>query len=393
MWPESAEETRIIDAVVPDAARLRAGDGDETFRLLVLAMYRDLDRHGPAADVWPALRDAPPSTARQVLLARHDEHCDIARRARAMPSVISSEDATSREVAGQYDAAPYPRWSSVLTYGEGAFIERMAEVFPRRELTFADKPFEVLVAGCGTGRQAISGAIDFGPKAHVTGIDITRTSLGYAQRMTERFGVENIDLLRADIETLPHDAPQMRNRFQIVECVGVLHHMQRPLAGWRALKACLAPGGIMMIGLYSRQARTGLAALRARPDYPGPGCSDAALRQFRETVRRLPDGAPGTQFRKSADFYTASGFRDLLLHVHENTFTLEEIAAFLAAEELVFRGFFNVPPEVLRHRFPTQTGPGTLDAWAALEREQPNLFGSMYQFWCTPKVSAAGNGA
>lgn len=386
VWPEAADEARIIEGFAPDCELLRTGDPAQTFRALAYAMYRSPDSLPHAAAVANALRDAPPGPARQTLLAWFDERKDIAERAAAMPSLIRADDATSLAVAGQYDAAPYPRWTSVLTYGEGTFIERMAEVFPRRELAFAEKPFEVLVAGCGTGRQAVSAAIDFGPKAQVTGIDITRTSLGYAQRMTERFGVPNLSLVRADIETLPDDAPHFRNRFDIIECVGVLHHMERPLSGWRALKSCLAPGGIMMIGLYSRTARTGLSALRARDDYPGPGCDDAALRRFRETVRTLPTGTPGTEFRRSADFYAASGFRDLLLHVHEHTFSLEEIDAFLDAEDLVFRGFFDVPSDVLRRRFPTETGAGSLARWAALEREQPNLFGSMYQFWCTPKA-------
>ena len=41
----------------------------------------------------------------------------------------------------------------------------------------------------------------------------------------------------------------------------------------------------------------------------------------------------------SGDFFSTSGCRDLLFHVQEHRFTIPQIAAFLAENDLAFVGF------------------------------------------------------
>ena len=53
-------------------------------------------------------------------------------------------------------------------------------------------------------------------------------------------------------------------RFDLIEAVGVLHHLADPYAGWRVLLSLLRPGGFMLLGLYSAPARRNLAGI-ARP--------------------------------------------------------------------------------------------------------------------------------
>jgi SAM-dependent methyltransferase len=271
----------------------------------------------------------------------------------------------------------------VLTYREGHYLKNLAAIFDDRELDFLQEPFEVLIAGCGTGRQAVSAALDYGSKARVTGLDITETSLGYASMMAERMGANNLSLVQGDIQSIGAFEPTFRQGFKVIECIGVLHHMARPFDGWRALKECLAPGGIMLIGLYSGLARRNLATLKGDPSYPGADCNDAALRDYRQRLQMLPEGTLGTELFKSLDFYSASGFRDYVLHVSEQSTTLPEIADFLRENGLRFRGFFDVPFSVLQRSYPNEVWPGSLDRWAACEADQPSLFSSMYQFWCT----------
>ena len=105
----------------------------------------------------------------------------------------------------------------------------------------------------------------------------------------------------------------------------------------------------------------GLRALRDDQAYPGPGCSDAALRAFRQVLLERPTGAPGGDLKMSRDFYTASNFRDLALHVSEQPLALPEIARFLAEHALDFRGF-QLEQGVFgrfRERFPGAVWPGT----------------------------------
>ena len=66
-----------------------------------------------------------------------------------------------------------------------------------------------------------------------------------------RLGLTNLEYLQADILKLDH----LEQEFDIIESVGVLHHMDEPMAGWRVLVDLLKPGGLMKIGLYSELAR------------------------------------------------------------------------------------------------------------------------------------------
>ena len=64
--------------------------------------------------------------------------------------------------------------------------------------------------------------------------------------------------MQADILNLG----QLNKQFDIVESVGVLHHMGNPMEGWKVLTDCLKPGGLMKIGLYSELARKNNVKIR-----------------------------------------------------------------------------------------------------------------------------------
>jgi SAM-dependent methyltransferase len=201
--------------------------------------------------------------------------------------------------------------------------------------------------------------------------------------MADAFGIENVEFARADLQQIGSFGPQFPSRFQVIEAVGVLHHMADPFAGWRALLKCLAPGGFMRLGLYSAIARRNLVALRSDPAYPGPGCDDAALRAFRQVLLARP-GEQGHDARKFVDFWDTQSFRDMLLHVSERSLSLGEIARFLEDERLSFRGFqlAKESQAMFWQRYPVETWPGTLKNWARFEEENPFLFENMYLFWC-----------
>ena len=55
------------------------------------------------------------------------------------------------------------------------------------------------------------------------------------------------------------DLPQLGlGRFDFIRCTGVLHHMEDPLAGLRALAQVLHEDGLMGVMVYGRYARTGV---------------------------------------------------------------------------------------------------------------------------------------
>ena len=178
---------------------------------------------------------------------RVDEQARVAR----LPRLRGLADDTSRKVAQQYEASPYPRWTRLgMGLREGELRADLGTYFPSARLAFMDRPFEVLVAGCGTGATAIQMALGCGKNAQVLALDLSAPSLAYAWRMADRFGASNIKFMQADINEIG-SMPDMAARFHMIECVGVLHHMADTFEGWRRLTKCLAPGGIMRIALYS----------------------------------------------------------------------------------------------------------------------------------------------
>src|SRR5207244_436635 len=103
---------------------------------------------------------------------------------------------------------------------------------------------EILVAGGGTGQQPIDVSRRY-KNTKVLAVDLSLTSLSYAERQTRALGLENIHYAQADIVQLG----SIGRTFDLIESVGVLHHLADPLAGWKILLSLLRPGGFMMVGL------------------------------------------------------------------------------------------------------------------------------------------------
>jgi len=379
VWGASEDERRYLAAerVLPE--RLASGDLEEGFRLLRHGLYEPLMR--VLGGLTPtAMHGVEPRALREVVAHRLAMEQSERERAARMPQLGDIDDATSRRVAQFYEDSPYPRWSTVIVNRDHR--ASLAHFLGEERAALLDRPFEVLIAGCGTGQQAVQAALHYGPNARILALDLSAASLGYASRMADAFGVKNIAFARADVEPIAAQS-QFAARFAVIEAVGVLHHMAQPFAGWQALMQCLAPHGLMRIGLYSAIARRNLTALRSDPAYPGPGCDDAALRAFRQTLLTRQD-EQARDARKYVDFWDAGSFRDMLLHVCEHRLELAQIARFLTDAGLAFCGF-QLPREsqaMFWQRFPLDTWPGTLENWARFEAENPSVFENMYLFWC-----------
>ena len=78
--------------------------------------------------------------------------------------------------------------------------------------------------------------------------------------------MRNVQLQQLDIL----DANQLQEIYDVIECSGVLHHMQNPAQGLAALNSKLKPGGYCKIGLYSKLARRKVSTARKlikKPEY------------------------------------------------------------------------------------------------------------------------------
>ncbi len=287
----------------------------------------------------------------------------------------------SEEVRSQYEENPYPRWVKMPIREQALrFNDEL-----RRSLPFAaftpmpdDSAPEALIAGCGTGMHSIFTAQRF-RGIRVLAIDLSLSSISYAKRKTRELGITNIEYAQGDILKLG----DIVRTFDIIESVGVLHHLADPFAGWRILLSRLRPGGFMGLGFYSELARRHV--VKAREFIAAHGYSSAPddIRRFRQDLIAKDMSVELQWLSEMPDFYSMSNCRDLLFHMQEHRLTLAQIESFLAELGLHFMGF-ELDLQVLhqyRARFTDDPSCTNLRNWARFEADNPDTFVEMYQFW------------
>jgi len=92
-----------------------------------------------------------------------------------------------------------------------------------------------------SNRSAIS-------RRRVLAIDLSLSSISYAKRKTQEMGIHNIEYAQADILKIGG----ITRTFDVIESVGVLHHLADPLAGWRTLVSRLRPGGFHVLASIAK---------------------------------------------------------------------------------------------------------------------------------------------
>jgi len=349
--------------------------------LMTIASYRALV-DVPGMQAIAQRRDLPDSTARVVrrTLLEPLREREIAS---AIPILTPIDDAVSVRVRAQYEEHPYPRWIDFQALSDGS--ARLVEDLERHVLDFRnpgwpDRP-RVLVPGCGTGYQPLALASRY-PEADILAVDLSLTSLAYAARRQEELSITNVSFGQADLLQMA----EWGDRFEYVDCAGVLHHLKSPLDGWRVLCGLLAPGGVMRVGLYSELARRTIVLAREKIAALGIASTASAIRDFRQAIMRDPELEPlRTLASTTGDFFSMGEIRDLLFHVQEHRFDLPSIKQHLDALGLRFGGFVLSDRNVVRDfqkRYPARAQWLNLDCWAEFEAQHPRTFLAMYQFYC-----------
>ena len=307
--------------------------------------------------------------------------------ARQLPSLTSIDNEISRAVRAQYEENPYPRWVTVQSPKAESVEELSRRLRPHQKVRERSRPTPILIAGCGTGYVPITFAKGY-PDSEILAVDLSLASLAYAARMTQQFGISNITFRQADILKMG----DLHQRFAVIECSGVLHHLDDPMAGWRVLVKLLESDGLMRISLYSEKARAGITAARefARsPEYP---VTPEGIRRCRQAIIKLPEGHPARKVLSCGDFYTLDGCRDLMMHVQEHLFTLPRIEGCLNQLGLQFLNLESTTETQKRFRemFTESDVAPTLAAWHQFEEVYPDTFFGMYTFWCCRKQKELG---
>ena len=371
----------VRDEVACRLARLAFEPWADEAALSTIAMYEYLGEL-PGSEQLLDSRLGPWSAALDRILRQQLENrrieCEIATQLDAISPI---EDATSLAVRRQYDEHPYPVWLDLPPVTANTVEGLCSTLRGGRSTPIPARPFRILVAGCGTGAHSILVAKTY-PDCEVLAVDLSRVSLSYAARMTKQFGISNIEYRQGDILELA----RLQERFAIVECCGVLHHLSDPLAGWRVLVRLLDPAGVMRIGLYSERARRQMGIDAARELVRLHNISDTSdgVRRCRRTMMELPDDHPAKPVLGCGDFYSLNGCRDLIMHVQEHVFTPVRLADCLDQLGLRFLGMQCTGETQRRFRemFSESASAVDLLAWDRFEEAYPSTFNGMYLFWC-----------
>ena len=294
-----------------------------------------------------------------------------------IPSLMIIKNNISEKVKEQYEKNPYPRWVSFQKP-----VKPVSVLDTFRQLNIKIRPSNIgedgnhrlLIAGCGTGRHAIETALRFNTWK-VMAIDLSLSSLAYAKRKVNEYGISNVDFYQADILEFKN----LEFEFDIIESVGVLHHLETPIDGWSILAGRLKEKGLMKIGLYSSTARADITNYRNSELNIDIGGNHENLVRAREKI--ISGEESFGYISKIRDFYSASEFRDLLLHEKEHQFTIPKIKSCISKLGLIFCGFESPSIQEKFIRIYGKEYLLDLDTWHIFEEKNPKVFLGMYQFW------------
>lgn len=378
-FAESEAEAEQVALLRDDVmVRMTSGTLVSALSLVAIAAYMPLQ---VLAGIGKLLDRRWPDDVAAVLEQQVRAFLEEQRLRTAMPILTPIDDTVSLQVRSHYEEHPYPQWLVAEPVGQSKTLDAfLSDRFAASSFVPSGKtgPIDILVAGCGTGRSAIHAAQRFS-EAQVLAIDLSLTSLAYAQRRTRMLGIRNLRHAQADIMKLS----SIGKDFDMIESSGVLHHLADPFAAWRILVSLLRSGGVMQVALYSEIARRDIVAVRALIAERGYRPTPSDIRRCRQELLAQEDGTPFKNVTMTSDFYSLSDCRDLLFHTQEHRLSLPQIEKFLIENGLRFLGFDidSATKRKYRARFSDDVAMTDLGLWHAFETENPYTFISMYQFW------------
>ena len=294
-----------------------------------------------------------------------------------IPTIGNIEDKISKKIASQYENSPYPRWNSISLMETQELEDIINLCVHPNTLSIPKKDkLNVLIAGCGTGKVVVSAA-NLYKNSNIYAFDLSKSSLSYAKRLTEEYQQKNVSFFQSDIL----EASNINKTFDIIECTGVLHHMDKPLLGLKGLVNLLKNNGYIKLSLYSTKSRKFVKMIR----------KDIAMNKLKINKENMIEyrNKMIVDYKKykftSSDFYSLSGFRDLFFNVKEHTFSQVEVKKIIDECGLEFLGYYFRDPEIknsYRKRYPQDTKCLNLENWDEFENYNNLAFAETPFFWC-----------
>ncbi len=264
---------------------------------------------------------------------------------------MNSESNISQAVQQLYDTYPFPpetlldepppgynwRWNWPVAY---SFCTGQK---PKNQA------IRILDAGCGTG-VGTDYLVHLNPEAHITAIDLSSGALEVAQERCQRSGADRVTFHHLSI----YDVGQLEGEFDLINCVGVLHHLPDPIRGIKALASKLAPGGLFHIFVYAELGRweiqlmqkaIGLLQQNSTLDQPTGETYQEGVKIGRQIFAALPENnriLKREKERWAMENHRDASFADMYVHPQEIDYNIDTLFEFIEASGLEFLGFSNV---------------------------------------------------
>ncbi len=251
-----------------------------------------------------------------------------------------------QQVQDQYLDYPYPMRNPEdekvrLLCLQGDFLEEINHYLFNGHQDFKNN-FRILVAGGGTGDAAIFHAEQLrDTNAQIVYLDFSKASMAIAKERAKIKGLKNIKWIHDSILNLPK---LNIGKFDFINCVGVLHHLESPDEGFKALKSVLKPDGGMSIMIYAKYGRTGLYQMQEIMQMvnEGVGNRQEEVNNGWEIVNSLPDTnwcKRGEELLQDHKSDGDIGMYDMFLHKQDRAYSIPEMYEFISNTDLHFVEF------------------------------------------------------
>ncbi len=387
IWFVGNDEKEIIEKI---KNRVLENEKLSPVEICILSSYKSLNHY---KDINEIILNQKFDIEIETIITEQIKNFDLENELKKGIEKLSQiKDQISIKVRDQYEENPYPRWpDNFISNRKKQFQEESAvyampyenvilnSILPNK-IKFTKKIENILIAGCGTGFHPISIAMR-DQDLKVDAVDLSIASISYGKRIADKHNIKNINWIHGDILELS----KVEKQYDLIECAGVLHHMKNPKKGFDILSEKLMAGGFFKLSLYARSFRNLLRPTMDIIDEIRENYSTDDISSIRRDLinRNSPDIIHCVSLM---DFYATSEFRDLLMHVQECDFNIEELKK-LFSDKFKFCGFTfpDSKNEAIRNNyrnlFPTDKSMTNLDNWSEAEDMDHDIFRSMYQIW------------
>ncbi|MGL5081583.1 MAG: class I SAM-dependent methyltransferase [Microcoleaceae cyanobacterium] len=232
----------------------------------------------------------------------------------------------------------------------------------------------ILDAGCGTG-SSTEYLVKLNPQAAVLGIDLSDGAIKTARERCSQSGVRSVGTPVPEFRRLSlYDVTQLEGQFDLINCVGVLHHLPDPIKGLQNLAVKLAPGGLMHIFVYAELGRWEIRLMQeAIALLQGNRCGDYknGVKVGRQLFAALPQENRLVKYEASRwamENQRDECFADMYVHPQEIDYRIATLFELIAASGLEFMGFSN--PDYWRIERLLGEAPELLERAAELSDQQ-----------------------